>query len=537
MSSEEQELGASAQKQQDANRKPTEPFVSANATGQGNAGNDQPAATDTPEPLAVRTPPVQGAQGQGGVQGIQGAQRAQGMQAEPPAPSAPGSNFLKLLWQYLSVPLVPFLFLAITCLIVLPILASGRAQLPASTFWPVTVVLLAIALAQGIALTYAGNNNSLWAISNVGAFCLFLLVATFTIFGLLPGILLFIVLLALVGVVIRLYLAPVPEGYVTILYAFGKYSRTLEAGFNIRLPWETMGPELNIAETQWNCPPQRVQMSRTEDVILRATFSYQLLPKLAYLAVTQVNRWEDSLQEVCIATLQTLVTTFTPDDLIIWQRGLHSRPGEAAMPAGSLARWEQVNAYLFEQIRDRVEPWGVQLNWVRIHDIVLAPHNAPVIEEALVTPTAATAKAAQAPTEPDMPHPVQAKTVSASPPSMQPPPAAQPIQSRPPVFTLPKTLKDEDLEKVLTGVYNQVRDERITDPDTIRSIADTFAAIAADKEKSKLLSFDAERASLTLYKQARKYEDAYATNTIYTENVRQDWPLRRHSDENLMAGG
>lgn len=451
----------------------------------------------------------------------------------------PRNDIFKKLWPHLSTPLIPMLFGGITCLLVLPLLVAGRTQLPPVALWPVTLVIVAIALAQGVALYYSGDNNGLWAVSNVGAFCLFLLVGTLVIFGPIPGIVLLIIFVVAAIVLGRVYLAPVPEGFVEIVYSFGKYSRTLEPGFNIRLPWEKIQRELNTAETQWSCPPQRVQMSRTEDVILRATVSYQLLPKEAYRAVTQVNRWEESLQEVCITTLQTIVTTFSPDDLIVWQQGLHSRSKSTNHSPTSVARWQQVNAYLFDQILGRVSPWGVQLNWVRIHDMELIPHGAPIADEVIkVKASMASSQPASLPkdvTEPDIAAPSKAQQAPVQPSPVVPPVSAPSARSH--TFTLPKTLKDEDLDKVLTGVYNQVRDGRITDPETILGIADTFTTLAQDAEKSKLLSFDVNRAIRNLYAQAHKYEDLYATAAIYRDETKPDWPMRRNSDDNLMAGG
>ncbi len=427
------------------------------------------------------------------------------------------------LWQYFSVILVPLLFGGVTCLIVLPLIATGHASLPAIGLWPVVLFILLIAVAQGVALYYSGANTGLWAVSNLAALFLFLLVATFAVFGLLSGFVLFLILLLISIALFRFYIKPVPEGYVNIIYAFGKYSRTLYPGFNVLLPWEKVVHELSTIETQWVCPPQRVQMSRTEDVVLRATIGYQLLPEEEYLAVTQVKQWEESLHELFIATLQTAITMVSPNDLIAWQHGLHTQGADLSDSPESMARWEQINRYLFQHVQDRAISWGVQIKSVSIHDILLTPHNAPVVEE------------------------IVAQVQQSQTPPAQPSDAARPLgtdatapssASRPrPAVTLPDTLKKEDLERVLVSAYKQVQDGRIADPETIRGIADQFAAIAQDPEKSKLVSFDAERAALTLYARASRYEQAYAASNPYSDTTKSDWSVRRSNDENMMAGG
>lgn len=57
-------------------------------------------------------------------------------------------------------------------------------------------------------------------------------------------------------------------------------------------------------------------------------------------------------------------------------------------------------------------------------------------------------------------------------------------------------------EAVLVESYKAVKDGKITDPETIRSIATNFRAIANDPKASRKVSFDAARAAQNLHKQA-----------------------------------
>jgi|GEM_PF-576763 regulator of protease activity HflC (stomatin/prohibitin superfamily) len=544
MPSDGQEAETSQQQQQQV------PYAQASAgdpPGQLPFPSAQQQAS-SPADADAYAPPAQGVSGTTAPADNQAETDLQAAPVQQTPPAAARPAIQRLFSQFLSLILIPLVFGAVTCIIILPLLSIGRAHLPYAAFWPIILVVLAIAIAQGLALYYSGENTSLWMLSNVGAFFLFLLVITFSIFGLLPGIILFVVLLITSIVIIRRYSVPVPEGFVAIVFAFGKYSRTLEAGFNLILPWEKIVRELSITETTWDCPPQRIQMSHTEDVVLRCTISYQLLPGEAHLAITQVKDWETSLYNVCFTAIQTIATTFSPDDLIVWQQGLHSRPAPAAdlaVPPERQARWEKINTYLFEYIQDRVADWGIQINWVRIHDIVLTPHAAPVLEEALVTES--NGSTAAMPAEPVVQQaniPPQSAAFGAGPqvasarsPIQPPPVAAKTAPPRARAFVLPPTVKDEDLEKLLARAYKEVRDERITDPETIRSIASTFAAVAQDPVKSQLVSFDLDRAIRNLLMQAERCEQRYTATGIYNDDTHPDWPPRRPSDENLMAGG
>lgn len=443
------------------------------------------------------------------------------------------ATLLSRAGQYLSLVLAPVLFGGLTCLFVLPLIATGHAKLPPEGMWPIALIIIAIAVGQGVAVYYSGANNGLWAVSTLGAFFLYVLVGCFAIFGGGAGIFLTILFIILIVVLARLYVHPVAEGNVDIVYALGKYSRTLYSGFNILLPWEKVVRRLNVAATEWVSPVQRVQMSRDEDVVLRATISYQLMPEDAYLAITQVNKWEESLRELFVATIQTIATMFTPEDLLVWQRGLRARTDAGdlanANNGDNMMRWEKVNTYLYQQMLDKVALWGVQVNWVRVRDITLTPHGAVIMD--ITDPAAVQQPLSDA---------GAVRGAAASVPAQQIKLSAKPTAapSAPPPVSLPANIKDEDLEKILVKAYREVQSNKITDPDTIRSIAAQFEAIANDPEKSKHVSFDAERAARNLYEQANTNELQFSANSsLYNDDTKTDWSMRRPTDENMMAGG
>ncbi|QBD81063.1 hypothetical protein EPA93_35870 [Ktedonosporobacter rubrisoli] len=387
--------------------------------------------------------------------------------------------------------------------------------------------IILIALAQELAIYFSGANKSMRILATVGGFFLFLLASCFILYGLMPGFGLLIVLVLLSVLLVRVYVHLIPEGYVDIVNSFGRYSRTLYPGFNILLPWEKVLRRLNTGETQWICPPQRVQLSPDEDLVLRATISYQLLPEDAYLAVTQVNNWEESLREQFKIILQTIATQFTPHDFVVWPQGqatdmhtvLHA---EGSAITGNFPRWERVNTYLFQQLGDSVALWGVQINWVRIRDVALTPHGAPVVE-----------------TPPPVERAVPAKSTAAPPATAQKP--AAPVQAAPEPekkSAAPRSIPAKFLkEEVLIKAYKEVQDGKITDPLTIHSLAEKFEAVANDPQACQTVSFDAARAAHTLHKQAQKYEELYVAEASFEEKGQASWPMSNPSDENLMAGG
>lgn len=435
------------------------------------------------------------------------------------------------LQQYALLLLLPLFFGIVAALAVLPAVASGRAQVPAEGFWPVAIALLIIALAQGFAVYYSGASLGLQVVSTLGGLYLFLLVASFSLFGAFSGLVLLVLLIVITILLVRLYVHPVPEGYVDIVYSFGKYSRTLYRGLNIVFPWEKVTHQLNVEESQWVCPLQRVQLSRDEDVILRATISYQVMPEDAYLAVSHISKWEESLHELFLTTIQSIATTFTPDDFLAWQQGFSTVPslsqGLHAFPEGG-TRWQQVNTFLFQQIRDKVALWGIQINWVSIRDVNLAPH-----ETALPDPIPTSSSPRQHEPSEAAPSPKTLSSETAQPKASAPPPLAPEASA-----STPPRSQTKVTEEALKKAYKQVQDGNITDADTIYELAEKFEAVANDPELNQTVSFDAARAAFNLRTQAQKYAEQHHLDVpLYDDETKPDWTLRQPTDENLMAGG
>ncbi len=427
------------------------------------------------------------------------------------SPSLSLSEFLRQMGQQFSPILVPLLFGVLTFLSILPFVLNGHATVPLDRFWPIGLVIVALAILQGMGLYYAGSNNVYWTIGIVGGFFLFLLIGCFTVFGTTATLFLLLVLLALSILGIRTYMRPVKEGTVVIVSAAGKYSRTLLPGPNFLLPWEKVEATVTTREVQWACPEQRVRISREEDVWLHARISYQLEPDDAHIAALEVDKWEESLRELFRTALQTVASELTPEDFLAWSRGFRSRQPVNDLPlSGDTSRWERINALLYRRMRDKVAQWGVQINWIQVHDIMLVPHVAVMADEAK-PPLAGT------------PQPAAQRTA--------PPPTAAAAGAKE-----AKSLSGAQL----IVAYNSVKNGVVSDPTTIRSIAARFQAIANDSEASKQVDFDAGRAAQSLYSRAQVIEQQRSQaslNTGYSDVTQPDWNMRRPTDDNLMAGG
>ncbi|GLV57725.1 hypothetical protein KDH_45610 [Dictyobacter sp. S3.2.2.5] len=432
--------------------------------------------------------------------------------------------------QYITLILFPLLFCGLACLLVLPPVASGHAVLNPIGFWPMLIILLVIAVAQAGMVYYTGSENGMWTLGTVGGLCLFVLAVCFALYGFLPGLLVLVAIIALGVVMARRCVRPVPEGFVDIVYSFKKYARTLHPGFNILLPWEEVATQLNVEEIQWMCPAQIIQISHDEDIMLRGVISYQLLPEDASLAITQVRDWENNLRTRFQTLLQHITTVFHPDDLLAWPDGRNTQMDGDDDFVGGFERREQINDFLLQQMREKVALWGVQVNWVSIRDIEIAPHGAIKIEPVQPAYTSRPAPvSATERTTPEMPVPPR--------PSGQ---HGQPVEE---AVARPHHLEERTpaapaynlTEEVLVHAYQNVQDGRITDPETIRSIAARFYEVAQDPELSQNVNFDAAQAARNLYEEAKRHEPRYPGET-HREETQPNWVMQPPNDKNITAG-
>jgi hypothetical protein len=506
-------------------------------------------------------------------------------------------SLLQNLRQHLFLILLPLLFALLTSLITLPAIANEQAQLAPTAFWPVLLVIVAIAVALGLFIYFttnqeqsiriAGFENGRWIPAAIVAFCIFLVIVGTVFFGLLPG--LFILLaFVLIGVVLFFnYRYEVPTGVVALVYAFKKYRRTLEAGVHILLPWEKVRTTLRVTQVMWMCPPQIVQLSRDEDVSLRAVITYQLVPEDAYLAVTQVSNWEESLKLLLSTTLQSIADLFVPQDFLPWAPEMYEQNNSSNDSfMGGSERRAHIETTLLNRVRDRAALWGVQIVRVEIRDIEIMAHEARATEtqkpnEAPSIPSTSSTPATSATPQPTtvLSTPTQTIPPVATVPQTPPAPTmqaqktgpsakeerAQPeVASRPAVQPTPQTVQRPHIpqvpatqlhyatpnetteetpqysaqslsEDVLTKAYKAVQNEQVTDPAAIREIAMRFEAVARDPKLSQSMNFDPARAALNLYDQARLKEEQI--NEAHNSGAQPDWIARQPNDDNMMVGG
>lgn len=401
-----------------------------------------------------------------------------------------GSSFTNI-WRQLSWMLVPIPFAIIIFLFSMLAASRGIANLAPL---PLGIILLTLVVIQGTLLYYAGNNDTMWTLSIIGGYLLFLLVGAFVFFSFNDALILLVIILALGIIFGRHIIRLVPEGQVDIILMFGRYHRTLLPGLNLLFPWETFYTHARTKETTWATPPMRLTTSRDQDVELVASVTYQLQPEDAYIAVMQIADWETDLHQHFQAVLKSYVSELSPDDFVAWTHHVHSRPhiiDELANPMAE-TRWDRLNAAVMRRLQDQVATRGIKINMVHILDITVISRDSSSITPIRSIPvdTGMMRGLSPQPQSGNVPQLLSAQQAAiAAQPTAQPMPMVLPAP--PPAATLnltPATIQ------FMKDAFDSIRDNRITDLTIINKLLRDFEQIATTPELDAQFPYDAKKA-------------------------------------------
>ncbi len=462
--------------------------------------------------------------------------QAQGRAAAPSAPFEARSYSLPG-WQgfrHHSHWLIPVL-LVIAFFLVVAATNPGRAV-------PMVFVFAAVGVLQAGILLYA-QNDAFWAVGVVGGFLVFLCVAFFALFGVFLGLILSILLLSLGGVALRERYYPVKEGTVAVMGLFGRYSRTLQPGFNLRAPGEKV---LGVIETQRirhevRLPP--ITLFSGEQVTLSVAIIYQVVPGQEYLAIRTTKEWQKPIQQQLVAVIRDVVSALSADDFRASTTGQQLRGTLGAQVAGEIdepqaaSPIERINERLTSAMRDQVAERGVTVHTVKVH-LLEGPRSTGSAQ-----PTAYHALAAHPTIALPAGQPPNQRVIDSMAPVPQAPqsggiaalgaggvPAGWPGQTVSPpqpadalvvpavsggdippggALSEPMTLVSA---QALAEYYDAVVHQRVTDPVTIRRIIAQFEAVANNPALSQQVPFDAAAGAQNLSNHLRHLEMRHSSH-------------------------
>ena len=358
---------------------------------------------------------------------------------------------------------------------------------------PVPVLFLlyfACGATYGLFLYFASSLNS-WAKILLGGGIIYLIVALWLLWGLPFLILGTMIWAGLLVYYVQVCRHEVPEGTLHITTLFGRYWRSIPEGPALLLPGETVREETPNSVKQYETPLTRIHLRDIKDdryvIEARATVSYRQDAVDALSRRTMLPNWEsnlektikDSLRDVLALSGHSALAQKSTEDIFSANGGTGSQQPKRAVRGQELAQ------ALLERVRAQVRHHGLAIGWVRIRDLALA-----------VDPRFSTASSELAPAAPAVLPPLGSGERN-----------GRGAQAGADAGAGHTAAAEELSVEALLDLYNTVRVNDITDPETIRSIAEAFRTLARNQgEPSPTSTFDAAEVAELLFEYAASLE-------------------------------
>ena len=401
-----------------------------------------------------------------------------------------------------SPVVVPTLLGGILLLIAVVLAATHVPQQQPIVTSSVLLALFVAYLITGIVyglLLYFSASDVVWVWLMAFSVPVYVLLTLAILWGLIVFVPALLVCVGLLTWYVRESIFTVPEGQVAVTAIAGGYTRTLMSGRTVLAPGEEVAATLDAGEHQYVCPTHRTDIPNELGEIYQArasaTISYRLIPAEARHAILGSADWEHDLR--------TQIGSSLTQALGEW--GAHLLMGDGTPPDQLLAR------IFLRELRERARPHGIHIAWVSVRDIWLAPASELLPAAGPPgTPPITTGVSFAGATTAARPMPAPAALTTSSVGNRRNAPAptqTPPAQGKPEESAAESTQSADPLSPdVLAHAYEAVRAGQITDPDTVRQIANAFLKVAADEERSATFPYDAAAAAHILLDRAKALE-------------------------------
>ncbi len=161
-----------------------------------------------------------------------------------------------------------------------------------------------------------------------------------------------LVLVALVLITLFLAVRTVPQGEQWTVERFGRYTRTLQPGLNLLVPYvDSVGKKLSMKEELLDVPEQDVITRDNVMVRTDAVVFFQILDASA--AAYEVGNLASAIINLAISNIRTVIGGMELDDV--------------------LTRRDEINQKLLSTIDEATHVWGVKVTRVEIRDLSPPP--------------------------------------------------------------------------------------------------------------------------------------------------------------------